>query len=58
MDSGLKGLEAVITGGSRGIGGTAADFLAYEGAHAGICSRNAVGEAVAVDGGFSKPVQL
>lgn len=41
MDLGLKGLKAVITGGSRGIGRAAADIFADEGADVAICSRNA-----------------
>ena len=41
MDLGLKGLNAVVTGGSRGIGRSAADILADEGANVAICARNA-----------------
>jgi 3-oxoacyl-[acyl-carrier protein] reductase len=49
MDLGLKGLNAVITGGSKGIGRRCADILAGEGANVAICARNAaeVDEAVA-----------
>ena len=40
MDLGLKGLNAIVTGGSKGIGRRAADLLAAEGAHVAICARN------------------
>jgi 3-oxoacyl-[acyl-carrier protein] reductase len=48
MDLGLKGLNALITGGSKGIGRRAADIFADEGANVSICARNAdeVKEAV------------
>src|SRR6516162_3782860 len=41
MDLGLKGLKAVVTGGSKGIGRRAADIFAAEGADVAICARNA-----------------
>jgi 3-oxoacyl-[acyl-carrier protein] reductase len=41
MDLGLKGLRAVVTGGSKGIGRAAADIFAQEGASVAICARNA-----------------
>jgi 3-oxoacyl-[acyl-carrier protein] reductase len=41
MDLGLKGLKAIITGGSKGIGRSAADLFADEGCHVAICARNA-----------------
>jgi 3-oxoacyl-[acyl-carrier protein] reductase len=41
MDLGLKGLNALITGGSKGIGRRCADLFAKEGANVSICARNA-----------------
>jgi 3-oxoacyl-[acyl-carrier protein] reductase len=41
MDLGLKGLRAVVTGGTKGIGRRAADIFAEEGASVAICARNA-----------------
>lgn len=39
MDLGLKGLNAIITGGSKGIGRRAADIFADEGANVSVCAR-------------------
>jgi 3-oxoacyl-[acyl-carrier protein] reductase len=50
MDLGLKGLRAMVTGGSRGIGRAIADTLAAEGADVAICARNADGLDAAVAG--------
>jgi 3-oxoacyl-[acyl-carrier protein] reductase len=49
MDLQLKGKNAVILGGTRGIGRAIADTLATEGANVAICARNAdqVKDAVA-----------
>ncbi|SON55640.1 3-oxoacyl-[acyl-carrier-protein] reductase FabG [Hartmannibacter diazotrophicus] len=41
MDLGLKGLKALVTGGTKGIGLKIAETLAKEGADVAICSRNA-----------------
>ena len=41
MDLGLKGLNVLVTGGSKGIGRRAADMFAAEGANVSICARNA-----------------
>jgi len=41
MDLGLKGLRAVVSGGTKGIGRAIAETLAAEGVDVAICSRNA-----------------
>lgn len=40
MDLGLKGLNALVTGGTKGIGRRAADIFAQEGANVAVCARN------------------
>ena len=40
MDLGLRGLRAVVTGSTKGIGRRAADIFADEGASVAICARN------------------
>ena len=49
MDLGLKGLNALVTGGTKGIGRRAADMFAAEGANVSICARNAGEIAATVD---------
>lgn len=48
MDLGLKGLNVLVTGGSKGIGRHCADVFAQEGANVAICARDAAGVADAV----------
>lgn len=48
MDLGLKGLRALVTGGSKGIGRRCADIFADEGASVAICARGADGVAETV----------
>ena len=57
MDLGLKGLRAVVTGGTKGIGRAAADIFAQEGASVAICARNAAEVKAAVKHLTSKGVQ-
>jgi 3-oxoacyl-[acyl-carrier protein] reductase len=48
MDLGLKGLKAVVTGGTKGIGQAIAKTLAVEGAQVAVCARNAQEVAASV----------
>jgi len=49
MDLGLKGLKAIVTGGTKGIGRAIGQTLAAEGAHVAFCARNAAEVAQTVD---------
>ena len=57
MDLGLKGLRAVVTGGTKGIGRAAADIFASEGASVAICSRNGAEVKAAVKALKTKGVE-
>jgi 3-oxoacyl-[acyl-carrier protein] reductase len=57
MDLGLRGLRAIVTGGTKGIGRRAADMLADEGCNVSICARNEAEVKAAVDAIKGKGVQ-
>jgi 3-oxoacyl-[acyl-carrier protein] reductase len=56
MDLGLRGLRAIVTGGTKGIGRRAADILADEGCNVSICARNEAEVRAAVDAFQAKGV--
>jgi 3-oxoacyl-[acyl-carrier protein] reductase len=49
MDLGLKGLNVLVTGGSKGIGRHCAEIFAQEGANVSICARDEAGVTSAVE---------
>jgi 3-oxoacyl-[acyl-carrier protein] reductase len=57
MDLGLHGLNAIVTGATRGIGRAIAETLADEGANVAICARHADDVAAAVTALQAKGVQ-
>jgi 3-oxoacyl-[acyl-carrier protein] reductase len=57
MDLGLRGLRAIVTGGTKGIGRRAADTLADEGCNVSICARNGAEVEAAVEALKSKGVK-
>jgi 3-oxoacyl-[acyl-carrier protein] reductase len=49
MDLGLKGLNALITGGTKGIGRHCAEIFSSEGANVAICARDSAGVSETVE---------
>lgn len=57
MDLGLRGLRAIVTGATKGIGRRAADLLADEGCDVGVCARTQADVDAAVDALQAKGVK-
>jgi 3-oxoacyl-[acyl-carrier protein] reductase len=57
MDLGLRGLHAIVTGGTKGIGRRAADMLADEGCNVSVCARNSAEVEAAVEAFKGKGVK-
>lgn len=57
MDLGLRGMRALVTGGTKGIGRAVADLFADEGADVAICARDAGDVAAAVTALAAKGVR-
>jgi 3-oxoacyl-[acyl-carrier protein] reductase len=57
MDLGLKGLRAIVTGGTKGIGRRVADILADEGCNVSVCARDEAEVKATVEALKSKGIE-